>query len=196
MMETQGHELRVLGFVAHGKNITGDPIEHLHGYIRSDLTNAQIPIYLQAQEPGSTKIQACFPHPWIPTAPEETFGIPAFAEFNVATFEKPSVQISLTEGVKDGVTVSEFKTAFVPFTVFIEYEGGKLQRSFSRDEIERQFSIFQKTFEKTLNPLSDPYVLRKPNARPITLPPLHPIVPLATPAKQNEDNTSTIAPKD
>jgi len=80
--------------------------------------------------------------------------------------------------------------------VIIEYEGGKVQRRFSRDEIERQFSIFQKSFEKTLNPLSDPYVLRKPTARPLTLPPLHPLIPLATPAKPTNDTTGKAPPKD
>ncbi len=195
MWETQSHEIRVLGFQAHGKNITGDPIQHMHGYMRSDLTNAQIPIYLHAQERGSTKIQACFAHPWIPTAPEETYGIPAFAEFNVSTFEKPTVEISQTEGVKDGVTAAEFKKAFAPFTVVIEYEGGKVQRRFSKDEIERQFSLFEKSSEKIFNPLSDPYVLRKPTARPLTLAPLHPLIPLATPTKPNDDTTSAVPPK-
>jgi hypothetical protein len=196
IMETAGHEMRILGFQAHGKNITDDPIQQLHGYMRSDLTNAQIPIYIQAQEPGETKIAACFPHPWIPTDPAETFGIPAFAEFNIGTFEKPAAEISPTEGVLDGAALSEFKATFVPFTVVIEYEGGRVERRFTREEIEQQFSIFQKTFNKTLNPLSDPYVLRKPSARPVTLPPLHPLIPLATPSKPSNDNTGSVPPKD
>jgi hypothetical protein len=194
IMETAGHELRVLGFQAHGKNITGDPIQHLHGYMRSDRTNAEIPIYLLAQEPGATKVAACFPHPWIPTAPDETYGIPAYAEFNVATYEKPSIEISATEGVMNGTIVSDFNTAFVPFTVVLEYDGGRVERKFSQEEIEQQFAIFQKTFEKSLNPLSDPYVLRKPTARPVTLAPLHPIIPLATPTKPSDDNPTTATP--
>ena len=165
--------------------------------MRSDLTNAQIPIYLQAQEPDVSKIQACFPHPWIPTAPEETYGIPAFAEFDVGTYEKPFAEISLTEGAKDGVLATDFVAAFVPFTVVIEYDGGKIQRQFSRDEIERQFTIFEKTFEKTLNPLSNPHVVRKPTARAVTLPPLHPLIPLATPTQPNDSApTGTVRPKD
>jgi hypothetical protein len=196
MVETQGHDIRVLGFQAHGKNITDKPIQHLTGYMRSDLTNAQIPIYLLAQEPGSTKIAACFPHPWIPTAPDETYGIPPFAEFNVGTYEKPTLAISPTEGAMDGALLADFKAAFAPFTVVIEYEGGRLERRFSQNEIDRQFSIFEKTNEKTFNPLSSPYVLRRPNARPVDLEPLHSIIPLASPVKPDNSATGTATPKD
>jgi hypothetical protein len=192
MMKTFGKELRILGFQAHGRNISTDPISHLSGYIRSDLTNAQIPIYLQAQDADQTKIHACFPHPWIPTAPDETYGIPGFAEFDIGTYEKPFVEISLTEGVKEGVTAADFLATFVPFTVVLEYDGGNIKRKFSRTEVEQQFTIF----EAGLNPLSNPHVLRKTDARPPTLAPLHPLIPLATPVPSNNTPTGTIPPKD
>jgi hypothetical protein len=153
--------------------------------MRSDLTNAQIPIYLEAQEPDTNKIQACFPHPWIPTNPDETFGIPAFADFDIGTYEKPYTEIT-PQGSMDGVVAGEFLAAFVPFTVVLEYDGEKFKKQFSRDDVQKQFAVF----EKSLNPLSNPHVLRKPTARPAAFPPLHPLIPLATP--KPTDPTSSI----
>jgi len=195
MMQTEGHELRVLGFQAHGKNISGQPISHFSGYMRSDLTNAQVPIYLQAQDPDTSKVLACFPHPWIPTAPSDTYGIPPFAEFDISTFQKPFVAISATEGVTDGVPLSDFMGSFAPFTVYIEYDGGKLERKFSREEVERQSAILQNTVNAKLNPLGSPHILRKSTAQPSGTEPLQSILPLATPRPNQDTPTGSIPHK-
>jgi hypothetical protein len=42
-------EIRVIGFGAHGKNNSSDPVSQLSGYMRSDRTNEQVPIYVLAQ---------------------------------------------------------------------------------------------------------------------------------------------------
>ena len=41
-------EVRISGFAAHGRNTSNDPITELKGFIRSDVTNEEWPIYLQA----------------------------------------------------------------------------------------------------------------------------------------------------
>jgi hypothetical protein len=161
-------EIRVIEFGAQGKNNSGDPISQFSGYMRSDRTNAQIPIYILAQSADEAKIQACFQHPWIPTLPEETFGIPPFADFQISTREKAFI-----EAGKDGVTLSKFINDFVPFTIVLEYDGMKIERKFSREEVNRQVELF----EKSLNPLASPYVLRRASARAPELPPLPPLIP-------------------
>jgi hypothetical protein len=71
------------GIGAHGKNITTNPITRISGYMRSELTNATLPIYIVAQDPDETKVQTCFAQATIPTLPEETYGIPGFADFDI-----------------------------------------------------------------------------------------------------------------
>jgi hypothetical protein len=51
--------------------------------MRSELTNATLPIYIVAQDPDETKVQTCFAQATIPTLPEETYGIPGFADFDI-----------------------------------------------------------------------------------------------------------------
>ena len=161
-------EIQVLGFQAHGKNNSDDPISQITGFMRSDLTNAQIPIYLHAQDPDESKTLACFPHPWIPTLPEQTFGVPSLADFDIGTYDKPFAEYG-----KDGIPLTQFINTFVPFTVSLEYDGQEYQWRFSKNEINRQVEIF----EKALNPLSNPHVIRKANAAPFPLMPLHPLLP-------------------
>jgi hypothetical protein len=147
----------VLGFQAHGKNISSKAIEHLTGYVRSEITNVQLPIYLSAQEQENPKANVCYAQTWVPTLPQETFGIPPFADFQLATFSKP---IAVAE--MDGTLLSKFMNDFVPFTVVLDYDGTKYERRFSKEEIQRQVS----TFERSLNPQSSPHVTRKLDAKP------------------------------
>jgi hypothetical protein len=166
-------EIHVIGFAAHGKNNSSDPVSQFSGYLRSDRTNAQIPIYILAQNADESKVLACFPHPWIPTLPGETFGIPPFADFEIGSHDKPFI-----EPGKDGVTITKFLNDFVPFMIVLEYDGIKVERHFSREEVNKQIEIF----EKSLNPLSNPYVLRRANASPPAMPPLRPLMTPAPPA--------------
>jgi hypothetical protein len=168
MTKLNDHEIRVLGFQAHGKNNSNDPISQISGYIRSDKTNAQRPIYLQAQDQEENKALACFPHPWIPTLPDQTFGIPPLADFEIGTYDKPYAEVG-----KDGIPLSQFLSTFSPFTVVLEYDGTKLERRFSQAEINKQIEIFQ----KSLNPLSAPHILRTENAAPAHFPNLRPLTP-------------------
>ena len=87
--------------------------------------------------------------------PRETFGIPPFADFQIVTHEKPVIETG-----KDGVPITKLLNDFVPFTILLEYDGLKVERHFSREEVARQIEIF----EKSINPLSNPYVLRRATA--------------------------------
>jgi hypothetical protein len=165
-------QIRFINFGAHGKNISKSAISQFSGYLQSDLTNARLPIYLLAQSAETPTALACFPYPWIPTRPEETYSIPPLADFEITTFDKAFIQAG-----KDGMLISDFWSNFGSFTLVLEYDGKKFQRHFSREEIQRQIEIF----EKSLNPKSNPFVLRKPNASPAALMPLEPLVVPNTP---------------
>jgi hypothetical protein len=175
ILNDESKEVRVLGFQAHGKNTSADPISQFSGYMRSTLTNAAVPIYLhaQAQEMDDSKTLACFPNPWIPTSPEETYGIPPLADFDVGTYDKPFADVN-----QDGVTITKFLNTFVPFSVVLEYDGAKFERKFSKEEVVRQVDLFEKSFK----PLSNPHVLRRTTAKPAPLPPLRSLVPQPTPS--------------
>jgi hypothetical protein len=151
-------EIRVAGVGAHGKNTSKDPVTELRGYVRSDLTNAQLPIFIMAEEPNN----AAAPHqllrpPQIPTRPEETFGIPGLADFDVVTYE----QAVLTQGV-DGLPLSRFLREFGSFTLVLEYDNIKVEKHFSREMVQKQIDAF----EKSINPqrTTAPRVTRRPTA--------------------------------
>lgn len=185
MTKTNNQEIRVLGFQAHGKNNSNSPISRFNGYIRSDLTNAQRPIYILAQDADETQIPACIPR--IPTLPQQTLGIPAFGDFDIATFEKASIIPG-----NDGIVVSKFINDFVPFTLVLEYDGGRIERQFSRAEVNKQIEIF----EKTISLQSVPRVLRRADAAPPILSPLQPLLkatplPPKRPGASDDENMPT-----
>lgn len=174
LLSQPNQEIRVMGFQAHGKNVTNSPISNFKGYLRSDLTNVQIPILINAQDPDAAKsAPVCVGQPWAPTIPDETFGIPPFADFDVTTYEKPFVipQNLLTN--TDGMTLQKFMNDFVPFTVVLEYDGKKYERQFTKGEVEQQVAIF----EKNLTPETNPRVVRKANAQRAPLIPLTTLIP-------------------
>ncbi len=65
------------GFQAHGRNNSDKPIQHISGVVKSYITNKEFPIKLLVQ--GR------------PFDPDQTNGIPPFAEFDVVTVESPIV---------------------------------------------------------------------------------------------------------
>src|SRR4029077_11585514 len=114
MTKTPGREIRVLGFQAHGKNISLEPISQFSGYLRSDVTNKQVPVYIMAQEATPDGIPACTPN--FPTAPQETLGIPALASFDISTYDK----IVFPQAIDEGIPASEFLRDYAPFTVVLK----------------------------------------------------------------------------
>jgi len=175
MIRLNQDEIRVVGVGVHGKNISKDPITEFHGYVRSDLTNARLPIFIMAEEPSNV---SSIPNPFhpqqIPTRPEETFGIPALADFDIVTFENAI----FNQGV-DGVPVSLFLRDFGSFTVVLEYDGTKIERQFSSGLVHKAIE----TFEKSLNPqrTTMPRVTRRPNATA----PVQSLLPFPPPSSQN-----------
>lgn len=164
MFKTADQEIRVLGFQAHGKNMENDPIHQFSGWMRSDITNSTKPIYVLGQDSDDSKIQACIPR--IPTTFNETYGIPALADFDVTTFEKIGYLAT------DGISVATFLNAFVPFTVHLEYDGVKVERQYSRDEINKQVDLFGKIASLQ----SVPRVIRREDAPKPQMTPLQPLV--------------------
>jgi len=187
MIKVPNQEIRVLGFQAHGRNNSADPISQIKGYLRSDLTNVAYPIYILAQDVDEGKIPACVPR--IPTVPDDTFGIPPFADFDVTTYERLFADIG-----KDGVVVSKFMSDLVPFSVTLEYDGATYSRHFTKAEVAKQIEIF----DKSLSLESIPRVIRKADAPKPKMPPLKP--PQFTPIPQKsvpEDvPTGSVTPKD
>lgn len=179
-------EIRVVSFGGHGRNVSDRPINKFSGLLRSEQTNVTIPIFLLAQDPDESKAVACFPHAWIPTPADDTFGIPPFAEFEISSSEKPFI-----ESGKDGLPLSKFLTDFVPFTIELEYDGLKYERRFTVEEVKRQVAIF----EKSLSPQSNPRVTRKATAKPAPLFPLQTIVP-ADPPKMSRPGLASPIPSD
>jgi hypothetical protein len=169
-------QVRVLGVQLHGKNNSKDAIDDFKGYLRSDLTNEKLPIYIMAQDVDEAKIPACTP--LFPTSPDQTLGIPGFANFDVSSYEKTFAVLG-----QDGVLVGDFLTRFVPFTVVFEYGGQKVERRFTKDEVTKQVD----TFERSLSLESIPRIVRKADAPRPQLEPLHPFLqqqPMATPVPQ------------
>ena len=93
-----------MGFQAHGKNTSTDPITEFSGFIRSDRTNEQRPMYILAQDATrDSHLPTYAIPPMIPTPPEETYGIPGLADFDIGTHNKPFIETG-----KDGVPFSLF----------------------------------------------------------------------------------------
>jgi hypothetical protein len=160
MTRLNDEEIRVGGFQAHGKNTSTDPISEFSGFVRSDRTNEQRPIYLSAQDlaPDPTR-PSYVPPMMIPTVPEETFGIPGLADFDIVTHDKPYMETG-----KDGVPLSQFLREFGGFTVILKYDGATVERHFSIEQIMAQIALLEK--QSRPQNTSAPRVARKPTAKP------------------------------
>lgn len=166
-------EARVSGYGAHGRNTSADPISEIKGYVRSDLTNTRLPILIMAQDSNAPPVPYPFPPPEIPTKPEETYGIPGLAEFDIVTFENAVMQ----SGV-DGIPVSQFLREFGSFTVVLEYDGIKVEQKYTSEQVKGAIA----RFEKGANPdrTTVPRVTRRPDAKP----PIQPMLPFQLPHPQ------------
>jgi hypothetical protein len=161
-------EIRVVGFQAHGKNTSTDPVSEFSGFIRSDLTNAQRAIYLLAQDPSSSN-PPIGPQMMLPTPPDQTYGIPGLADFDITTSDKAFMDLG-----KDGEPISDFLRHFGAFTLVLKYDGTTIERHFTLEQIKEQVG----RLDKQARPLdtSAPRVTRKLTATPV------PGFPFAVPA--------------
>jgi hypothetical protein len=152
-------EIRVLGFGAHGKNTSKDPVTEFRGVVRSDLTNNTLPIFIMSENVDAPAHNPLNPQ-FIPTRPEETYGIPGLAEFDIVSHEQALPQTGI-----DGMLLSRFQREFGSFTVVLEYDGIKLEQKFSNEDINKAVEKFR----NDTNPQPTgaiPRVTRKPNATP------------------------------
>jgi hypothetical protein len=183
-------ETRVVGFVAHGKNNSAEPIIDFEGFMRSDITNETIPLYIVAAAPEALNI--CTPP--MNTPPKDTLGIPGFADFDIVSFEKPLYLNVL----HDGPSLATFQNSFVPFTLGLRYDGKTYTRHYTKGEVDKQVAVLT----KLSGPLTAPHVVRKTPPPPLTLPPLGnrvapppaSPVPLGAlrPAEPNDDVTGSL----
>jgi hypothetical protein len=182
-------EIRVVGFGVHGKNTSKDPITEFRGYVRSDLTNAQLPIFVMAEVPAAAgRPLNPFDPSAIPTRFEETYGIPGMADFDIVSFENAVIQTGI-----DGMPVSQFLRDFGSCTLVLEYDGIKVEQKFTSEMIKNAID----TFEASLNPrriTTIPRVTRRPNATtPIQSVLPFPLPPTATPP--DVTGSTPMAPK-
>ncbi len=133
----------LVGFQAHGKNNSDKPISHVSGYVKSLITNREVPINIIAD--GQ------------PTKPDDTNGIPPFAEFDVMTYGPRFLNI--VTGVIQAKEKGESFSEFSEFEFYFEYDGNKFVRRFTKQEIQHQ----REMFDNITNPdkSSIPHVTRK-----------------------------------
>jgi hypothetical protein len=169
-------EVRITGFAAHGRNTSNDPITELKGFIRSDVTNEELPLYVVAEDPNAAHDP--FAHT-IPTLVAETYGIPGSAEFNITTFNK-----AVFEGGIDGIPISKFMRDFSSFTLVLEYDGNIYKRQFTQQEIQGQLQLFERQTDPSKN--TAPRIVRRPNATPPAQPSFHFPPPAPEPAHDDK----------
>ena len=134
MQQQRGQEIRVLNFQASGRNTSPNAISSVKGYIKSLTTNRELPIYLIVID---TVPNIPFQVP-VPIAPEETYGIPPYADFLVTTAKVP-----FPDPQKDGLSVTQFLSDFASFDFVFEYDGRTYKHHFSTEDVKKQFDTFK-----------------------------------------------------
>jgi hypothetical protein len=127
MSQQAGQDIRVFGFQANGRNISGSAISNIKGYIKSITTNRELPIYLLIMEKQNFPI----PIP-VPIAPNDTYGIPPFADFSVTT-----TSIPFPDTQKDAMSVAQFLSDFAGFDFVFEYDGYVYKHRFNANDIRK-----------------------------------------------------------
>lgn len=123
-----GPEQQILihNFQARGKNLTGDPIEKLNGYIRSDRTAQQFPVLFNLKGKATPLCDVTVP-------------VGAIIDIHAA-FSNDRTPISLRE----------FLTEMVPFTFIFEYDGKSVRRTVTLGEVEERVSNYSKIIRQSL----------------------------------------------
>jgi len=138
--KTDKEDTRLISFQAHGRNNSDAPITNIKGFVKSLITNKELPIYFLLQ--GT------------PVAPDDTNGIPPFAEFDIATTEDKT---EIVNGIIVSPTLNEAEMA--TFTFEFDYNGDKFIRTFTRQEVENQRKMFNNIAD--VDKSSIPHVTRK-----------------------------------
>jgi hypothetical protein len=126
----------VLSFQAKGHNNLDDPIIDLSGYVRSDRTNDQFPLYFSVNG--------------IRVKPENTNGIPIGADFLIdVPFTHDEKQIGTFR-----MPTAKFLADFAPFTFIYKYQGKTFTRRFELPEIEAVVQKFERVTRQAGGPPS------------------------------------------
>lgn len=145
MSKSGTNESLIISFQAQGMNNSDDPIKNVNGYIRSDVTNAQYAIWFVIE--GQ------------PVAPDDTYGIPPHAQFQITS--NPTFSSSDAKQ-NSGIPASKFLIEFAKFTFVFNYDGMIYSRHFISDEIKRQIQHFEDQI--TPSNSTTPRVTKKPKA--------------------------------
>jgi len=155
MTQIKGQEIWVLGFQANGINTSGKPINDIKGYIKSAVTNKELPIYLSVVETlANTDMQIVVAVP-----PSETYGIPPFANFLVGTAKSKSGN-QLVNPQIDGMSVNQFLADFRAFDFVFEYDGYKYKHHFTAEDVQKQFATFNNITSPNKS-TTTPHVIRR-----------------------------------
>jgi hypothetical protein len=111
--------LRFSGFMIHGRNTTDRPITQMSGYIRSNITNETLQIYVTAD--GKRVL------------PEQTLGIPPGARIEVSALFGPDAFDDVAQMLDEPTLLQRFGDS----TFVVELDGRREEHRFSRDDIER-----------------------------------------------------------
>ncbi|MCE9650249.1 MAG: hypothetical protein K8R18_11570 [Parvibaculum sp.] len=125
-----------------GTNRSDEPIARIDGYVRSNLTNKQIPLYFQ--------IKGQF------VKTSETFGIPPRTDFVlIAPIAGHSPDTARKEAIRSDQFLSEYGD--ITLAVTFDGRGSPFVRHFKRDELARFFD----EFTNSLQPLPQPAIVPK-----------------------------------
>jgi hypothetical protein len=136
----------LLGFQAHGRNNSDKPINNISGFVRSNITNKELLVKFLVQG--------------IPVAPDETNGIPPFAEFDIVT-QDDIVRIVNGNILNNPLNIGEFSEFIFEF----DYDGNKFVRTFTKQETQKQQDMFVQIASPDKS--SIPRVTRKDKTVPI-----------------------------
>jgi len=121
-----GQEAYVITIQMRGRNISGAPIMQFDGFIRSDRTNREIPMFLNYQ---GTLLES-----------DRVNGIPAGGAFDLDSQHLESNNPQRTEGL--GIT--QFLIDFPSFTFVFRYDGKTYQHQFTEAYLKEILDRFNK----------------------------------------------------
>jgi len=135
-------KIDVICFQADGTNLSGKPMLRISSYVRSNITNVTYPVYLVVE---GTRY-----------APEDTHGIPANADFHIAS----------APFIVDGRSPSpdEFRSRFGEMTFVFEYDGNAYSRAFTLGEVNKNLDWFHAVIDPERFPI--PRVVPRDGAAP------------------------------
>ena len=126
--------MKVRAFNIFGKNTSCQPINNVHGYARSDSTNATFPIVFVTEVQTGSPLRR----------PEETWGIPQGADFHIQAF------FTDESSEQPGIDVDKFLAIHPNITFVCHYDGHKFVRRFSTHVMEEQIAEVRRIVRRNM----------------------------------------------